>query len=143
MEFAWNDEQRAFRETVRSFLAANLPSDCDGSSDNTVTPEQAVLDSQRIADIDYAGQAIEKADHFLALISPTSLDSKWVKKEIKHAREVQKDREGYKVIPILLDGVPPSVLPRLFGKEPVAVMLSSDVGGADRALPELERARAA
>jgi tetratricopeptide (TPR) repeat protein len=83
-------------------------------------------------------EAIEKADHFVVLVSPKALASKWVEKEIKHARKVRKQRgDSYKVIPILLDGLPPSVLPGLFGKEPVAVLLSSAPGGVEKALPDL------
>lgn len=83
-------------------------------------------------------KAIETADHFLALVSQKSVDSRWVEKEIKHAKKTQKKRgDGYKVIPILLDGMPPKVLPGLFGKEPVAVMLSSGAGGVEKALPDL------
>jgi alkylation response protein AidB-like acyl-CoA dehydrogenase len=53
MEFAWNDEQRAFRETVRSFLAANLPSDWEQIAHGPGSHSQSTFSKQfcsRLAD---------------------------------------------------------------------------------------------
>src|SRR5262249_31948714 len=77
------------------------------------------------------------ADHFVVLVSPRSLDSKWVEKETRHAHKVQETRDGYKVIPLMLDGLSHRVLSSLFEKEPVAVNLSSAPGGMQQALPDL------
>jgi len=66
-------------------------------------------------------QAIEKASHFLAILSPNTINSAWVAKEIRQALKVQKKRgDAYKVIPVLLPGIEPSALHLWFGKEPVA-----------------------
>jgi tetratricopeptide (TPR) repeat protein len=83
-------------------------------------------------------EAIEKASHFLAILSPNTTNSAWVAKEIKHALQVRKKRgDAYKVIPVLLPGIEPSALRLWFGKEPVAVKLSVGPGGVSAALPGL------
>src|SRR5260370_5271449 len=49
--------------------------------------------------------AIKKARHFVVLLSPNARGSKWVIEEVRYALKVRKTRtDGYKVIPILLDG---------------------------------------
>ncbi len=84
-------------------------------------------------------ERIERARHFMVVLSPAVINSEWVDKEIKHALKVQKDRsDGYKVIPILLDGVQPPALSRWFGEyEPLAVHIGSGHDAVDKALPEL------
>ena len=77
-------------------------------------------------------EAIEKASHFLAILSLNTINSAWVSKEIKHALKVGKN-----VIPVLLPGIEPSALHLWFGKEPVAVKLTVGPGGVSAALPGL------
>ena len=74
-------------------------------------------------------ERIEAARHFMVVLSPAVINSEWVDKEIKHALQVQKRRsDGYKVIPILLDGVKPAALHHWFGKkEPRACEARSEV----------------
>jgi alkylation response protein AidB-like acyl-CoA dehydrogenase len=55
MEFAWNDEQRAFRETVRSFLAANLPSDWEQIAHGPGSHSQSAFSKQFCARLADAG----------------------------------------------------------------------------------------
>jgi tetratricopeptide (TPR) repeat protein len=83
-------------------------------------------------------EAIEKASHFLAILSLNAINSAWVVKEIKHALQVRKKRgDSYKVIPVLLPGIEPSALRLWLGKERVAVKLSVGPGGVSAALPGL------
>ena len=84
-------------------------------------------------------EQIEAAGHFMVVLSPAVINSKWVDKEIKHALKVQKRRsDGYKVIPILLDGVEPSALHLWFGKKDVlAVRIGSGHDAVAKALPKL------
>lgn len=69
-------------------------------------------------------QAITEAKHFVVLLSPHACASEWVRKEIQLAREVQQSpKDGYKVIPILYDGVMTKDIPGLLGEDIVAVTL--------------------
>jgi tetratricopeptide (TPR) repeat protein len=99
-------------------------------------------DSQRLAGGDELQpsiqEAIEKASHFLAILSPNATNSAWVAKEIRHALKVRNERgDAYKVIPVLLPGIEPSALPLWFGEDPVAVKVALGPGGVSAALPGL------
>jgi tetratricopeptide (TPR) repeat protein len=80
--------------------------------------------------------AIESASAYAVVVSPDSLQSKWVGKELKHALEVQRQRgrDQYRVIPLSLDGTKLGVMEALFEEEPVYVAVSSAAGGIDAAL---------
>src|SRR5690242_14184584 len=49
-------------------------------------------------------QAIEQARQVIVVLSPNTINSPWVRKEIRKALEVEKQRkaDGYCVIPLLL-----------------------------------------
>ena len=55
-------------------------------------------------------QAIERARKFIAVFGPQTVNSSWVRREIRLAEEVAAKRknDGYAIIPILLPGVEPS-----------------------------------
>jgi hypothetical protein len=57
------------------------------------------------------------------VLSPNTINSPWVRREIQKALEVEKRRkaDGYRVIPLLLPGVEPSALALWFDEEPVGV----------------------
>ena len=55
MDFAWNDEQRAFRATVRSFLAAHLPSDWETIAHGPGSHSQSAFSKQFCAKLAAAG----------------------------------------------------------------------------------------
>ena len=57
-------------------------------------------------------QAIELARQVLVVLSPRTINSPWVRREIRQALQVQKNRQadGYRVIPLLLPGVEPTAL---------------------------------
>lgn len=81
-------------------------------------------------------RAIEDAEAYAILVSPSALQSSWVGKELRHALEVQKHRgrDGYPVIPLSLDRTPLGVLEVIFGEPPRYIPLSSAAGGVEAAL---------
>lgn len=83
-------------------------------------------------------QAIETATHFLAILSLNALNSPWVRKEIRHAQQVQQSKgEAYKIIPVMLPGIEPPALAAWFDQEPVGLKLTLGPGGVAAALPQL------
>lgn len=82
--------------------------------------------------------AISQARHFLAVLSPSTVNSRWVRREVAKALEVERSRQdGYRVIPLLLPGVTPQALEHWFPEEPVAVAVEVGPGGLSAALPAL------
>src|SRR5262245_4115149 len=84
-------------------------------------------------------QAIEAARQTIVVLSPNTINSPWVRKEIQQALAVEKRRkeDGYRVIPLLLPGVEPSALALWFDEEPVGVKVELKVGGVSEALPQI------
>src|SRR6185436_448906 len=83
--------------------------------------------------------AIEQARHFLVVLSPNTVNSPWVRREIKKAQEVEQRRQadGYRVIPLLLPGITPRALENWFDEEPVAVPVEIGPGGLSTAMPDI------
>jgi hypothetical protein len=73
------------------------------------------------------------------VLSPRTINSPWVRREIRQALQVQKSRQadGYRVIPLLLPGVETSALGLWFGEEPVAVPVRLTTAGLGEALPAI------
>lgn len=88
-------------------------------------------------------QAIETARQVVVILSPNTVNSPWVHREIQKSLEVEKQRkdEGYRVIPLLLPGVGESALGLWFGDKPgdipVAVKIQLQAGGLGEALPAI------
>ena len=84
-------------------------------------------------------QAIEDARQVLAVISPNTVNSPWVRREIQKALEVERRRkdEGYRVVPLLMPGIEPSALALWFDEEPVGVRVEDKPGGLSEALPHI------
>lgn len=83
-------------------------------------------------------RAIETARSFLVVLSPNTVNSTWVRKEVKKALAVERERKGgvYRVVPLLLPGIEPSALALWFDKEPVGVRVdTTKVGGLTEAMP--------
>jgi hypothetical protein len=82
-------------------------------------------------------QAIEQARQFIVVISPNTVNSTWVRKEIQLALRIEKRRkaEGYRVIPILLAGIEPDALGLWFKQAPTAILVRD--GGLRQALPQI------
>src|SRR5947209_2231879 len=83
--------------------------------------------------------AIEEAESFLVVLSPATVNSPWVRREIAQALKVERRRkgDGYRVIPLLLPGLTPGALGNWFEEEPVAVPIAIGPGGLSAALPDL------
>jgi len=81
-------------------------------------------------------QAIDAASSYAVVVSPESLQSKWVGRELRHALEVQKQRgkDEYPVVPLSLNETKLGVLEEFFGEEPIYIPVSSAAGGIDAAL---------
>ncbi|MBW8875566.1 MAG: CHAT domain-containing protein [Acidobacteria bacterium] len=83
--------------------------------------------------------AIEQARRFLVVLSPSTVNSPWVRREIQKALAVEQSRkaEGYRVIPLLLPGITPGALGTWFEEEPVAVPIEVGPTGLSAAMPAL------
>ncbi|MGZ4854013.1 MAG: TIR domain-containing protein [Candidatus Angelobacter sp.] len=79
-------------------------------------------------------EAIQAAGAFAIVVSPASLQSKWVGKELKYALELQTQRghQAFPVIPLSLDNTKLGVLEEFFGQEPLYIPVST--GSLDEAL---------
>jgi hypothetical protein len=53
--------------------------------------------------------AIRDASHFIVVLSLHTVNSAWVRKEVQHAQKIEAQRkdDGYRVIPLLLEGLRP------------------------------------
>lgn len=83
--------------------------------------------------------AIEQARQVLVVLSPQTVNSPWVRREVRKALDVEKQRadDGYRVIPVLLPGITAGALGNWFDEEPVAVSIQLTPGGLSEALPHL------
>jgi tetratricopeptide (TPR) repeat protein len=84
-------------------------------------------------------RAIEQARSVIVVLSPNTVNSPWVRKEITRALEVEKQRKdsGYRVIPLLLPGIEPSALALWFDEEPLGIPVQLRTGGVSEALPQI------
>ncbi len=55
MDFSWDDEQRAFRATVREFLAAHLPRDWESLAHGPGTDWQSTFSKKFCGELAVAG----------------------------------------------------------------------------------------
>ncbi|MFZ0409868.1 MAG: CHAT domain-containing protein [Cyanobium sp.] len=80
--------------------------------------------------------AIEAAAGLAVLVSPESLQSRWVGKELRHGLKLQAERgrAAFPVIPLSLNGTRLVVLEDFFAEEPTYISVSSAPGGATAAL---------
>jgi len=80
--------------------------------------------------------AIEAAAGLAVLVSPASLQSRWVGKELRHGLKLQAERgrAAFPVIPLSLNGTRLGVLEDFFAEEPTYISVSSAPGGATAAL---------
>jgi len=84
-------------------------------------------------------QAIEQARQTIVVLSPRTINSPWVRREIRQALAVEQTRkdEGYRVIPLMLPGIEPSALEHWFDEEPVGIKIELKVGSISEALPQI------
>ena len=82
--------------------------------------------------------AIRDARGFIAVLSPQTVNSPWVKKEIEMALAVQAERpDDYRLLPLLLPGMEPAALGPWFAHEPVAVTVEPAPGKLAEALADI------
>ena len=82
--------------------------------------------------------AIRHARSFIAVLSPQTVNSPWVKKEIEMALAVQAEQgDGYRVLPLLLPDMKPAALGMWFDREPLAVPVELAPGKLAEALPAI------
>ena len=76
---------------------------------------------------------IKSAKTVIALLSIEALSSAWVQRELKLAQEVAEARraDGYKVISLILPGVPAGLLTAFFPQEPIHIFLNDGPTGPD------------
>ena len=74
-------------------------------------------------------QAILDASHVIAVLSPRTINSPWVRKEIQFA-----ENNEHNVIPLLLPGIEATGLGMWFDDEPVGVKIELEPGKLDEAM---------
>jgi tetratricopeptide (TPR) repeat protein len=81
-------------------------------------------------------KAIEDSSAVAVVVSPNSLQAKWVGKELRHALDVQKQRgrDRFPVFLLSLDGTKLGVLEDYFEDEPLYIPVSSAAGGVEAAM---------
>ena len=86
--------------------------------------------------------AIDNASAYAVVVSPASLQSSWVGKELRHALLQQEKRgvEHYPVFALALDGTKLGMLEEFFDEERIFIPVSSKPGGVEEALPEIRKA---
>jgi tetratricopeptide (TPR) repeat protein len=84
-------------------------------------------------------KAIAQARQVIVVLSPNTINSPWVRREIRQALQVEEERknDGYRVIPLLLPGVEPSALQLWFGEVPLGVKVELKTGGVNEAMPQI------
>jgi len=82
-------------------------------------------------------KAIEEARAFILVFSLDTINSAWVRHEVNHAIKVQKKKEKYPVIPLMLEGIEPAALKSFFKKEPVGIKVNTGPGGITEAMVQI------
>ena len=82
--------------------------------------------------------SVRTARHFLVVISIDALSSEWVQHELSIAQEEAQQRtDGYKVISVVLPGVPTGLLNPFFPVEPIHIFVENTPTGFSEAMPKL------
>jgi hypothetical protein len=81
-------------------------------------------------------QAIRAADHCVVVLGPRTVNSPWVRREIHQAEAVAREREGFQVVPLLLDGIEPGALALWFEEEPRGGV-KLDTTGLEETFPQV------
>ena len=84
-------------------------------------------------------QAIEQVRQVLVVLSPETVNSAWVHKEVQQALRVEQRRkgDGYRVVPLLLPGIRPRALGNWFDEDPLAIPIEFAPGSLSAALPDI------
>jgi hypothetical protein len=82
-------------------------------------------------------KALDASSGYAVVVSPASLQSKWVGKELRYALNLRQQRGGqanYPVVPLSLDDTKLGVLEEFFDDEPIYVPVRSAPGGVAAAV---------
>ena len=84
-------------------------------------------------------KSIATARQFIVLFSPDALASGWVQRELHHALELEQQRQedGFRVIPLLLDDFAAGSLKWVFKTERIYIHVGSQPGGIAEAMPQI------
>ncbi len=83
-------------------------------------------------------QSVRSARHLLVVLSIAALGSDWVQREVRWALdEAARRSDGYKVISVVLPGVPPGLLKLLFPNEPLHIFVADTPTGFSEAMPKI------
>jgi tetratricopeptide (TPR) repeat protein/nucleotide-binding universal stress UspA family protein len=83
-------------------------------------------------------QRVRSARHLLVVLSIDALGSDWVQREVRWALdEAARRSDGYKVISVVLPGVPPGLLKLLFPHEPLHIFVANTPTGFSEAMPKI------
>src|SRR5262245_8642623 len=83
--------------------------------------------------------AIERAEHFIVVLSPNTISSSWVRREIQKALEVEKQRadDGYRLIPLVLPGSEATAVAEWCGQDRLGIRVELAPGGLTEALADI------
>ena len=83
-------------------------------------------------------QSVRSARHLLVVLSIAALGSEWVQREVRWGLdEAERRSDGYKVISVVLPGVPPGLLKLLFPNEPLHIFVADTPTGFSEAMPKI------
>lgn len=83
-------------------------------------------------------QSVRSARHLLVVLSIAALGSDWVQREVRWGLdEAARRSDGYKVISVVLPGVPPGLLKLLFPTEPLHIFVADTPTGFSEAMPKI------
>src|SRR5712691_7110839 len=80
-------------------------------------------------------ERLENADHFLAIVSPDTLNSRVLRDEMDRAKSVR--RAGYKIILIMGPGIEAETWQVVCGKKPVGIPLGVGPEGVRNSIPPI------
>ena len=69
-------------------------------------------------------QSIQRASHFVVVLSAKAMNSEWVMKEVEIAKRVRDQKPGYRIIPILLDGIKANIVGPWLGESIVTIQIA-------------------
>ncbi|MBW4484348.1 MAG: tetratricopeptide repeat protein [Tildeniella torsiva UHER 1998/13D] len=85
--------------------------------------------------------SIRTARYFLVVVSIDALSSEWVQRELDIAQSTAQQRtDGYKVISVVLPGIPLGLLKRFFPGSPLHIVVGDSPNGLAEAIPQISAA---
>ena len=85
-------------------------------------------------------QAIKDARQVIVVLSPATINSAWVRKEVQLAEQIaneRDERDDYLVIPLMLAGIESPALTMWFKEEPTGIKIQMETGQLQEKLPDI------